>query len=202
MIDELKETILSKEKYLSVAYLIPDILTEIKRELQSKFWIELRKELKILNLKEVEFENENNLKFDLDKVNKFYTNSRNKKYFGFMYEVKNLKNDTKLYLRIEVDSNVYWGFRIIDKNGRSDMNLNTQYLDKSLKEFEFNETKWWLGWKYCYLDENSLETINFNKFDSKLAGILRDEDKLKKLIESIVLSIKKDLDKLKENGVI
>ncbi|MGL5190495.1 MAG: hypothetical protein ACRC7S_12695, partial [Cetobacterium sp.] len=72
----------------------------------------------------------------------------------------------------------------------------------SLKEFEFNETKWWLGWKYCYLDENSLETINFNKFDSKLAGILRDEDKLKKLIESIVLSIKKDLDKLKENGVI
>lgn len=202
MIDELKETILSKEKYLSVAYLIPDILTEIKRELQSKFWIELRKELKILNLKEVEFENENNLKFDLDKVNKFYTNSRNKRYFGFMYEVKNLKNDTKLYLRIEVDSNVYWGFRIIDKNGRSDMNLNTQYLDKSLKEFEFNETKWWLGWKYCYLDENSLETINFNKFDSKLAGILRDEDKLKKLIESIVLSIKKDLDKLKENGVI
>ncbi|MGL5637748.1 MAG: PD-(D/E)XK nuclease family protein [Cetobacterium sp.] len=202
MMDELKEIILSKEKYLSVAYLIPDILTEIKRELQSKFWIELRKELKILNLKEVEFEDENNLKFDLDKVNKFYTNSRNKRYFGFMYEVKNLKNDTKLYLRIEVDSNVYWGFRIIDKNGRSDMNLNTQYLDKSLKEFEFNETKWWLGWKYCYLDENSLETINFNKFDSKLAGILRDEDKLKKLIESIVLSIKKDLDKLKENGVI
>ncbi|MGL4903052.1 MAG: hypothetical protein ACRC3I_08305 [Cetobacterium sp.] len=30
----------------------------------------------------------------------------------------------------------------------------------------------------------------------------RDEDKLKKLVESIVVSIKKDLDKLKENEVI
>lgn len=51
---------------------------------------------------------------------------------------------------------------------------------------------WWFEWKHCYLDETSLETVAFNKFDSKLASILRDEDKLKKLIESIVLRIKND----------
>lgn len=39
--------------------------------------------------------------------------------------------------------------------------------------------------------ETSLEIIDFNKLDSKLASILRDEDKLKKLIKSIVSSIKK-----------
>ena len=61
---------------------------------------------------------------------------------------------------------------------------------------------WWFEWKHCYLDETSLETVAFNKFDSKLASILRDEDKLKKLIESIVSSIKNDLDKLKANWVI
>lgn len=202
MIDELKEMILSKEKYLSAAYLIPDILLEIKRDLQYKFWKNLKLEMEKLNLEEVKFEDEFNTKFDVDKVKKFYTNSTNKRFYGLMYEVEELENSNKLYLRIEIESNIYWGLRVIDKDGNSNKNLNEEYLKKSLKDFGFKVTDWWLGWRYCYLDETSLETIDFNKFDAKLAGILRDEDKLKKLVESIVMSIKKDLDKLKENEVI
>ena len=202
MIDELKEMILSKEKYLSAAYLIPDILLEIKRDLQYKFWKNLKLEMEKLNLEEVKFEDEFNTKFDVDKVKKFYTNSTNKRFYGLMYEVEELENGNKLYLRIEIESNIYWGLRVIDKDGNSNKNLNEEYLKKSLKDFGFKVTDWWLGWRYCYLDETSLETIDFNKFDAKLAGILRDEDKLKKLVESIVVSIKKDLDKLKENEVI
>lgn len=202
MIDELKEMILSKEKYLSAAYLIPDILLEIKRDLQYKFWENLKLEMEKLNLEEVKFEDEFNIKFDFDKIKKFYTNLKDKKYYGIMYEIKELENGSKLYLRIEVDYNIYWGLRVIDKDGNSNKNLSREYLKKSLKEFGLKATDWWLGWKYCYLDEISLETIDFSKFDSKLASILRDEDKLKKLVESIVLSIKNDLDKLKENGVI
>lgn len=202
MVDELKEMILSKEKYLSAAYLIPDILLEIKRDLQYRFWEKLEIEMEKLNLKEVKFEDEFNTKFDLDKVKKFYTNSTNKRFYGLMYEVEELENGNKLYLRIEIESNIYWGLRVIDKDGNSNKNLNEEYLKKSLKDFGFKVTDWWLGWRYCYLDETSLETIDFNKFDAKLAGILRDEDKLKKLVESIVVSIKKDLDKLKENEVI
>ena len=94
------------------------------------------------------------------------------------------------------------GLRVIDKDGNSNKNLDKQYLNRSLKEFGFTTNNMWLGWRHCYLDETSLETINFNKFDAKLAGILWDEDKLKKLVESIVVSIKKDLDKLRENEVI
>lgn len=202
MIDELKEMILSKEKYLSTAYLIPDILLEIKRDLQYKFWENLKLEMEKLNLEEVKFEDEFNTKFDFDKIKKFYTNLKDKKYYGIMYEIKELKDGSKLYLRIEVDYNIYWGLRVIDKDGNSNKNLSGEHLKKSLKEFGFKATDWWLGWKHCYLDETSLETVDFNKLDSKLASILRDEDKLKKLIESIVLGIKKDLDKLKENEVI
>ncbi|MGL5190209.1 MAG: PD-(D/E)XK nuclease family protein [Cetobacterium sp.] len=202
MIDELKEMILSKEKYLSAAYLIPDILLEIKRDLQYKFWKNLEIEMEKLNLEEVKFGDEVNTKFDFDKIKKFYTNSTNKRFYGLMYEVEELENGNKLYLRIEIERNIYWGLRVIDKDGNSNKNLNEEYLKKSLKDFGFKVTDWWLGWRYCYLDEISLETIDFNKLDSKLAGILRDEDKLKKLIESIVVSIKKDLDKLKENEVI
>ena len=205
MIDELKEMILLKEKYLSAAYLIPDILLEIKRDLQYRFWEKLEIEMETLVLKynlKTEYFSYPNEKFDVDKVNKFYTNSTNKRLYGLMYEIKELKNNTKLYLRIDVNYKIYWGLRVIDKDGNSNKNLNKQYLKKNLEEFGFNINDWWLGWKYCYLDETSLETIDFNKLDSKLASILRDEDKLKKLVESIVLSIKKDFDKLKENGVI
>lgn len=205
MIDELKKTILSKEKYLSVAYLIPDILLEIKRELQYKFWENLEIEMKKLILKynfKIEYFSYPNEKFDIDKVKKFYTNSTNKRFYGLMYEVEGLEDNNKLYLRIEIQNNIYWGLRVIDKDGNSNKNLSRQYLKKSLKEFGFKVTDWWSGWKECYLDETSLETIDFNKFDSKLANILRDEDKLKKLIEYIVSNIENDLDKLKENGVI
>ena len=119
-----------------------------------------------------------------------------------MYEVKELEDGSKLYLRIEIDHNIYWGLRVIDKEGNSNKNLSKEYLKKSLKEFGFNVTDWWLGWKYCYLDDVLVETINFEKFDLKLASFLREEDKLEKLIESIVSSIKNDLDKLKANGII
>ena len=205
MIDELKEMILSKEKYLSAAYLIPDILLEIKKDLQYKFWENLEIEMKKLVLKynfKAEYFSYPNEKFDVDKVKKFYTNSTNKRFYGLMYEVEELENSNKLYLRIEIESNIYWGLRVIDKDGNFKKNLSRDYLKKSLKDFGFTVTESWLGWRYCYLDETSLETIDFNKFDAKLAGILRDEDKLKKLVESIVVSIKKDLDKLKENEVI
>ncbi len=205
MIDELKETILSKEKYLSAAYLIPDILLEIKRDLQYRFWEKLEIEMKTLVLKynlRTEYFIYPNEKFDVDKVNKFYTNSTNKRFYGLMYEIKGLEDNNKLYLRIEIENNIYWGLRVIDKDGNSNKNLSGEHLKKSLKDFGFKATDWWLGWKHCYLDETSLETIDFNKFDSKLASILRDEDKLKKLVESIVLGIKKDLDKLKENEII
>lgn len=202
MIDELKEMILSKEKYLSVAYLIPDVLLEIKRDLQFKFWETLKLEMKKLNLKEATFENNENLNFTFNKVTKFYTNSINKKFYGLMYEIKELDNNDKLYLRIEVESNIYWGFRVIDKEQNSNKNLDKNYLNRNLTEFGFNATKWWLGWKYCYLDEFSLETINFNKFNSKLANLLRDEEKLKTLIESIVMKIENDLKLLKENKLI
>lgn len=73
---------------------------------------------------------------------------------------------------------------------------------KSKKLVKLYSSSWWLGWKHCYLDDTLLETINFEKFDLKLASFLREEDKLEKLIESIVSSIKNDLDKLKANGVI
>lgn len=202
MIDELKDMILSKEKYLSTAYLIPDILLEIKRDLQYKFWEKLEIEIKKSNLKETTYKDKFNIKFDLDKIRKFYTNSTNRRFYGLMYEVKELEDGSKLYLRIEIDHNIYWGLRVIDKEGNSNKNLSKEYLKKSLKEFGFNVTDWWLGWKYCYLDDVLVETINFEKFDLKLASFLREEDKLEKLIESIVSSIKNDLDKLKANGII
>ncbi len=124
MIDELKEMILSKEKYLSVAYLIPDILLEIKRDLQYKFWKNLKLEMEKLNLEEVKFEDEFNTKFDFDKIKKFYTNSTNKRFYGIMYEIKELEDGNKLYLRIEVDHNIYFGLRVIDKDGNSNKNLD------------------------------------------------------------------------------
>ena len=64
-----------------------------------------------------------------------------------MYFIKDLENRGKLYLRIEVSDNLYFGFRIINNEGNSTTNKKDDYLEKKLFYLKFSRTDWWLGWK-------------------------------------------------------
>lgn len=206
MMNELKEFILSDEKYLSTAFLVPDILLDIKTDLQYKFWKILEQRMEELKEK---YKMKSIINFDLcnktysyEKIEKYYINSTNKKFYGLMYELKELEFGEKLYLRIEVENSVYWGFRVIDKNGNSDINLKRDYLNLNLREYMFNSTNWWLGWKYFYLNTSKFETIDFNTFNENLYKLLLKEEYLKKLIDFNIEKIKEDLEILRNKNII
>lgn len=203
MVNELKEFILSDEKYLSTAFLIPDILLDIKSDLQYRFWKSLEKGMEELkekyNFKLINNFDLINKSYSYENIKKYYRNSTNKKFYGLMYELKELEFGEKLYLRIEIESNIYWGFRIIDKDNNSNKNLKRKYIDHDLKELMFQSTDWWLGWKYFYLNTNKLETINFNAFNENLYKLLLDENALEELVKFNIEKIRKDLEILKNN---
>lgn len=201
MNNELKEIILKKPDYLKTAYLIPDVLTNIKKDLQFKFWEKLEGKLNgKLEKQVIKLFKYPNCHYSKNLIERYYTNSNKNKFYGLMYYIKDIENRGALYLRIEIESNLYWGFRIIDVNGNSNNNSNNNLKDDYLKDIldrkGFVRTDWWLGWKYLYLEGET--TINFRSLDSKLAAVLNDNENLEKLVEKLSKDIKKDLDSIKD----
>ena len=186
MTEEMKNMILSNKDYLDMVYKLTDVLVKIKQDLQLKFWEKLEEKLNnSLNLqleKRLEYPNHH---YSENLIEKFYTNSRNNRFYGLMYFIKDLENRGKLYLRIEVSDNLYFGFRIINNEGNSTTNKKDDYLEKELLDLKFSRTDWWLGWKYFCSSELQNQFINFKELDSNLANVLRDNKKLERLTSEI-----------------
>lgn len=196
--EELKNMILFNQEYLDILYKLPDVLDSIKIDLQLKFWEKLEERLSI-SLKEKGIVLEKGLTYpnyyySKSLIEKFYRSSRNNKFYGLMFFIKEIENRGKLYLRIEVDSNLYYGFRIINSSGNSNQNKIDEYLEKELLNLRFERTDWWLGWKHIYNTENFNQTINLKEMNKELASILNDENKLEKLILEIEKEIQNTLE--------
>ena len=203
MTEEMKNMILSNKDYLDMVYKLTDVLVKIKQELQLKFWEKLEEKLNnSLNLqleKRLEYPNHH---YSENLIEKFYTNSRNNRFYGLMYFIKDLENRGKLYLRIEVSDNLYFGFRIINNEGNSTTNKKDDYLEKELLDLKFSRTDWWLGWKYFCSSELQNQFINFKELDSNLANVLRDNKKLERLTSEIEEELLEKLRTLQQKNLI
>ena len=197
MINEIEELVLSNNEYLKMIYKIDDALREIKIDLQFKFWKKMEEKLNEIAVKrKMSLENKlefPNFQYSIDLIK----NYPKKKFFGLMYFIKEIENRGKLYLRIEVEDRVYYGFRIIDNNGKSNFNMIDDYLEKEFKELNFTRTNWWLGLKYISNFENLNEFIDFKYFNENLAILLNNDKKLEKLVKHISEDIEDTLDYLK-----
>lgn len=90
--EELKEMILSNKEYLDILYKLPDVLENIKVELQLKFWEKSEERLNSSLKKkgiivEKKFKN-SNYHFSKTLIERYYKNIKNNKYYGLMYFIK------------------------------------------------------------------------------------------------------------------
>lgn len=200
--EELKSIILSNEEYLDILYKLPDVLENIKVELQLKFWEKLEERLNnslekrgIIIERELSFPNHH---YSKENIEKFYKNTKNNRWYGLMYFIDEIENRGKLYLRIEVESNFYYGFRLIDNTGNFDHNKKDNFLEKELINLDFRRTDRWLGWKYIYNPQNLNQTLNFKEMNRELAMLLNDDKKLENLILEIEREILEKLEILFE----
>lgn len=195
MIKEIEKLVLSNNEYLKMIYKIDYVLLrEIKIDLQFRFWEKLEEKLNEIAIKrKIKLETKlgyPNLHYSIDLVK----NYSKKKFFGLMYFIKELENRGKLYLRIEVEEKIYYGFRIITNNGESNFNMIDDYLEKEFKELNFRRTDYWLGFKYISNFENINEPIDFKYFNENLAILLNNNEKLEKLVNHISEDIEETLD--------
>lgn len=198
--NELKELVLSNENYVEAVYSLSDILTDIKEELQLKFWIKLEEKLtEALKKYNINLDKEFN-KSEFEKyIKNYYEKARDNKYYGLMYYIKDIEGIGKLYLKIEIDWNIYYGFGVIIKEKSGSFKKIEIDLEEELFNLNFKiKNTQWLGWKHLYNIENINETINFRVFDRELIFQLNDDKRLEKMIDYIIEQITKTLDVLKD----
>lgn len=106
-----------------------------------------------------------------------------------MYFIKEIENRGKLYLRIEVEENIYYGFRIIDNLNNFNQNDKDDLFEKEMLKLKFQRTENWLGWKYIYNLENKEQRLNLKNMNNEVASVLNDDKKL----DNLILGIEKDI---------
>lgn len=119
-------------------------------DLQIYFWAEIQKKLKErgYEFKEIDFT------YD---VNKYYTSFRPRhRWFGFEIPVYTTASGKKVALRIEVENNIFYGFRYYNVTNVQD--AKDENLTRAVTESRtgYITSQWWAGWKHP-----DVGTINF-----------------------------------------
>lgn len=199
MIEEIKNIILEKN-YFKNMNLLKKSLIEVEIELQTRFWKKLEEkilkkfpELKRFNNIE-QIENNFNYSDNGDFIKDFYYKGKNNRYYGLMYQIRELENSNKLFFRIEIEHQIYYGFRII--NDKKEYSHNKKFADRfRLEEKNYKLTDWWLGWKYF---EYNGEEINFKYPSQKLINTLGEDEKLDEMTDIFINNIEEALRDIKK----
>jgi hypothetical protein len=186
------------------AKLIKEAFESSRIEIQFKFWVELENYFKNYGMVISSY-----LKYNHEKVENFYLKSKNNKYYGLLIEVAPLSDAESVYLYIEIEHNVYWGFTVVDKHNNRNINLEPRFdyleenfdqvfLDKGDFDYKsnidiFERTQWFIGGF-----ELSDGSLNFSDFSHENILKMVDDNYLKEYIQELGDIIKYTLDKFKE----
>lgn len=146
---------------LVIQEVIPAVI-ESKRQIQKRFWEELRGKLKD---KTYDFEYVND-KFEIQTNLDEYINS-DKKYYGLKYDILEIDTNHKLHFYIEQENNITYGFTISENGIRKEMSLNFDNYKNQIEHIcdwttkhKYKNNPWWLHWNY------PKTKLNFKDFSS------------------------------------
>ena len=193
--------LMENEKNMELAADIEEAFTEAKINTQFSFWEDLEN-----NFIEKGYTIRDWHKYSRDKVDAFYKNFRNNRYYGLMLDLGLIpeSNGEKLTFFIEIDWRIYCGFKAFPNDGleEKDFNLEPQfdYLSVICNKIGsgFTRNEWWLGWKYPQIE------LDFRSFKDPIILSLVNKDKRSNLIntmadeiEALIKNFKEELVKVK-----
>lgn len=154
--------ILLQENNLATILSIEEAVIEAKIEIQLSFWNALKKQLD--RAYPFEFYSLNGEKSIKKSVHKYYKKRKNRKDFGFEYQV-----DENLYFFIELRNNLYYGF---------------DFRDQTKTEQEERVNALWVDWEDNYW-KYSDKKLNFERFNTPNVLALTDKHQQQETINQI-----------------
>lgn len=200
---ELKTLILENKETFGNTINLLNALTEAKIEIQKYFWNDFIEELS--NLKYY-IDKSMPTHVTLEKIRNYYTTNSNNKWYGIFSEIKELDENHKIYLKVEIESNVYWGLMIINKDNQVVKNhpkfqeIRDEFYkcckEYGLSKYSDNKTEW-LGFIKFNKINGDINSLNFKIFNSEnLIGFV-DENYRKETIKTYASEIDRVIKKLK-----
>lgn len=137
-LEKVGELIKSSTGKIEAAKAIAEAYEVVKADIQLDFWVSLEKELssrfgnryEIIDIQ----------RYSDNAVRKYYTHSKNNKYYGIMFKVDGIDvgKDRTICAYIEIDWNVYWGLLVVNKSGEkyTKENNHRQYFGNLITQFD------------------------------------------------------------------
>ncbi len=190
MAKEITDYILATPERFNSAFELAACLNEAKIALQQRFWHALATACKQNNLN---IDNEQEFLNQIDGwVAKYYTQSKNNKYYGISILVGNLPTGELVRYDINVQDNIYMGF-VFDINGNTKIANKDEYTQKrdSLKEYDdrfITTSEYFIVWQH------TSPRLNFAYFDTAETRQIADEKVMKEVVNGIMQKIKEDIE--------
>ena len=112
-----------------------------------------------------------------EKIKNFY-NTKKSTYPGISYLYrKDIVKNIDIWLRIEIDYNIFVGYCVVENNKISNYKLYESEILQTFNSKTLKGSGWWFYWEYIFND-NSNNPLNFNEFNKEVCELFT-EDKYK-----------------------
>ncbi len=181
MNNEIISLVMQSPENMQNAFELEKVLTDVRVQIQWKFWIKLKESLKKMGIAVIGEADSKTVK--LNNVEGYYKKSRIKDdYFGLWSEIYS-KNGITIHWGCEVHENIYFGFTI-EKEGKGGIsNLEDvkayRKIVKDCNEGYIDDSPFWLGWMY------STPKLDFRNFNTQAIFSLADNAILEKVTNQI-----------------
>jgi hypothetical protein len=177
LMKEITDEIASSIENMKSAKLISEGFELVKPKVQLKFWQRLEEKLCAKGYK---FEDE--LRYSKNKVEDYYQKTKRNKYYGLLSKIHDIDEEHSLYLYIEIDHNIYWGYTVANKGFERNINKNEcfEYLfkkfdnviEKNCQDYNiFGTNDHFIAWLQ-FVDQR----LDFKQFsDNNILEMIREE---------------------------
>ena len=158
-----------------------------KEKMLLKFFAALEEKINDKKPELIQLTNKFDYKFDnYSAIKNFYKYNRST-YPALTYKYKKIDDTKEIWLRIEVDYNLFVGFVLAENNENPQKQiLEENDIKKLLQKFEPEIDGWWAYWEYLPIDDNDAAyTPNF-KIHNDIYYNLFDDDYFDKFIDDCV----------------
>lgn len=190
--EKYSELISENSKTFEAACAIAENLETAKEQMLLKLFEALDSGMKSFGMEGDRLTNEFDYKYnDYDSIKRFYR--KGKTYPALTYKYKTIDDSKEIWLRIEVDHRLFFGF-VLAENGDNPGKLVLP--DEKIKEImnmnRLYKEGWWLYWEYLSLDDED-KSPNF-VYPNDVLMKLYDQEYFDKFVSDCIKQIGKFID--------
>ena len=190
--EKYSEIISENSKTFEAACAISENLDAAKEQMLLKLFEALDEGMKTFGMEGERVTNEFDYRYnDCESIRRFYR--KGKTYPALTYRYKTIDETKEIWLRIEVDHRLFWGF-VLSENGENPgkLVLSDEEIKRIMNLSKLYKEHWWFYWEYLSVDDED-KSPNF-VYPNDVLMKLFDQEYFEKFVSDCIKQIGKFID--------